>query len=78
MLRMPHSPDSLDLASSDFYLFPLVKEKFEYIHPADEHQFFECLQEILRGIDLEELNTVSQAWMDRVQKVSEGNGDYVG
>jgi hypothetical protein len=32
----------------------------------------------LRGIDLEELNIIFQAWVRRVQEVSEGNGDYVG
>jgi hypothetical protein len=44
------------------------------------------LQEILRGIDQEELNGVFQAWVWRAQKVSQGkpkqakasqgNGDY--
>jgi hypothetical protein len=29
----------------------------------------------LRGIDQEELNRVFQAWVQRVQEVSEGNGD---
>jgi hypothetical protein len=45
---------------------------------ADEDQFFESLQAIMRGIDRNELNTVFQAWIPRVQEVSEGNGDYVG
>jgi hypothetical protein len=60
ILRMPHHPYSPDLASSDFYLFPTVKEKLERIQLADEDQFFECLQEILRGLDQQELNTVFQ------------------
>jgi hypothetical protein len=45
---------------------------------ADEDQFFESLQAILMVIDQEELNKVFQAWVRRVQEVSEGNGDYVG
>jgi hypothetical protein len=40
-------------------------------------QVFECLQEILRSIDQEELNGVFQAWTWWVQEVSQGNGDYV-
>jgi hypothetical protein len=36
------------------------------------------MQAILSGIDLEELNKVFQAWVRRVQEVSEGNRDYVG
>jgi hypothetical protein len=43
ILRMPHSLYSPDLASSDFYLFPTVKEKLERIQLADKDQFFECL-----------------------------------
>jgi hypothetical protein len=58
-------------------LFPTVKEKLERIQLADEDQFLECLQEILRGLDQQELNTVFQAWVRRIQEVSEGNGGYV-
>jgi hypothetical protein len=58
---MPYPSYSPDLALDDFYLFPTVKEKLERIHVADEDQFFECLQEILRGVDQEELNGVFQA-----------------
>jgi hypothetical protein len=77
MLRMPQPPYSPDLAPSDFYLFLTVKEKLERTQMADEDQFFESLEAILRCIDQEELNTVFQAWVERVRKVSEGNGDYV-
>jgi hypothetical protein len=44
---------------------------------ADENQFFECLQEILRGLDQQGLNSVFQAWVRRVQEVSEGNGGSI-
>jgi hypothetical protein len=72
ILRMPHQPYSPDLAPSDFYLFLTVKQKLERIQLADEDQFFECLQGVLRGLDQQELNTIFQAWMRRVQEVSEG------
>jgi hypothetical protein len=68
---------SPDLAFSDFYLFATVKERLERIQLADEDQFFEALQEILNGLDHEELNAVFRDWVPRVQKVNEGNGDYV-
>jgi histone-lysine N-methyltransferase SETMAR len=77
MRRMPQPPYSPDLAPCDFYLFPTMKEKLERTQVADEDQFFESLEAILRGIDQEELNRVFQAWVERVRKVSEGNGDYV-
>jgi hypothetical protein len=41
-------PYSLDLALSDFYLFLTVEEKFKGTEVADEDQFFESLQTILR------------------------------
>jgi hypothetical protein len=53
-------------------LFSAVKEKVERIQVADKGQFFECLREILRGIDQEDLNGVFQAWMRRLQEVSQG------
>jgi hypothetical protein len=78
MRRMPQPPYSPDRVSSDFYLFPTVKEKLERTQVADEDQFFESLQAILRRIDREELDRVFQAWVQRVQEVNEGNGDYIG
>jgi hypothetical protein len=77
ILRMPYQSYSPDLAPSDFYLFPTVKGKLERIQLADKDQLFECLQEILRYLDQQELNTIFQAWVSRVQEVSEGNRDYV-
>jgi hypothetical protein len=75
---MPDQLYSSNLASSDLYLFSTVKEKLERIHLADEDQFVECPQEVLRGLDHQELNTLFQAWVRRVQEVSEDNGGYVG
>jgi hypothetical protein len=77
MCPMPRPPDSPDLVPSDLYLFPTMKENLERTQMADEEQFFESLRAISSGIDQEELNSVFQAWVQRVQKVSEGNGDYV-
>jgi hypothetical protein len=78
IVRMPQPSCSPDLASNDFYLFPAVKEELEQIQLDDENQYFESLQAILSGLDHEELNIVFQAWVLRVQEVSECNGSYVG
>jgi hypothetical protein len=51
---------------------------FEWSQVADEDQFFESRQAILTGIDQKELNRVFQAWVQRIEEVSEGNGGYVG
>jgi hypothetical protein len=68
---VPHDALTLspNLASSDFYLLPPVKEKLERIQVADEDQFFEPLHEIVRSIDQEEFKGIFQAWMGRVQEV---------
>jgi hypothetical protein len=65
------SPYSPDLALSDFSLFPTMKEELEQIQVADEDQFFESLQEILRNIDQKELHGVFQALVRRVQKANQ-------
>jgi hypothetical protein len=59
--RMPYQPYSPNLATSDLYLFSTVNEKLERIQVADEDEFFQCLQEVLRGLDQQELNRVFQA-----------------
>jgi hypothetical protein len=75
----PYSTPTLFVwfGSNYFYLFPTVKEKLERIRIADEDQFSESLQEILRDVDRQKLNCVFQAWVKQVQEVSSGNGDYV-
>jgi hypothetical protein len=73
---MPHQSYSSDLAIGDFCLFSTVKENFGQIQVADKDQFFEYLQDILSVIDQQELNGVFQAWVQRVQEASQGNGDY--
>jgi hypothetical protein len=75
---MPDQYYSPNLVTSDLYLLSTVKEKLEWIHLADEDQFFECLQRVLRGLDQQELNRVFQASVRRIQEISEGNGGYVG
>jgi hypothetical protein len=72
---MPQPSHSFDLVSSDFYLFPTVKEKLKRIQLADGDQFCECLPDILKDVDQQELNNTFQAWVRRVQEVSEGDRD---
>jgi hypothetical protein len=72
---MPHSRYLSNIASSGFYLFPIVKEKLERIQVADEDQFFERLQEIPRSLDQQDLNSFFHVWVPRVQEPSKGNRD---
>jgi hypothetical protein len=36
-----------------------------------------AIQEILRGVDRETLDAVSEEWITRLQKSIDGNGEYV-
>jgi hypothetical protein len=74
---MPHPLYWSNLPSSDFYLFPTVKEKLERIQVRQEDQSFECLQEIVRDINHDELNGVFRAWMQLIQEISQSIGDYL-
>jgi hypothetical protein len=51
------------MSPSDFYLFPTVKEILERIQLTEGDRFFERLQEIVRDIDQDDLNSGSQAWV---------------
>jgi hypothetical protein len=75
--QIPYQPDFPDLASSNFYLFFTIKETLERIGLGGEEEFFEGVQAISRDLDQQELNSLSQAWVRRVQKIIESNGDYV-
>jgi hypothetical protein len=77
MIDMSHSSYSPDLAPSDFYLFDTVKEKLEHEGITDEDQLFDMLMEILRSIRGKELIRVFETWLERVRRVSEGDGSYV-
>jgi hypothetical protein len=63
MRCIPHPPYLPDLTSSDFYLFATVKEKLEMIQLRQADQLFEGLQEILRGLNDNELNWIFQVWV---------------
>jgi hypothetical protein len=77
MADMPHHPYSPDLAPSDFYLFDTVKKKLKYEGITDEDQFSEVLVKILKAIPGEELVAVFETWLERVRRVSEGDGSYI-
>jgi hypothetical protein len=42
-----------------------------------EHPVYEAVDEILRGRSIEMIETVFVDWMNRLQRLSDGNGDYV-
>jgi hypothetical protein len=76
-VRLRHSLYSPDLAPSDFYLSPTVKEKLKDIEMVDEEDLFYRLQERLSDIPIRELRNVFNAWIKRLIDVSKGDGSYM-
>jgi hypothetical protein len=77
MIRLQHPPYSLDLAPSDFYLLPTIKEKLKDIQMVDEEDLFHRLQEILNNICHQQLDKVFGTWINRFMIVSRDDGAYI-
>jgi hypothetical protein len=77
MIRLQHPLSSLDLAPSDFYLFPTIKEKPKDIQMVDEEDLFYRLQQILNSISRKELDKVFDTWINRLMIGSRGDGAYI-
>jgi hypothetical protein len=77
MIRLQHPLYSLDLAPSDFYLFPTIKEKLKDIQMVGEEELFYRLQEILKSISRKELDKVFDTWINRLMIGRRGDGAYI-
>jgi hypothetical protein len=73
---MPHPPYSPDIAPSDFYLFGTVKERLRTCQGGSYEELQANVHEILLAIDPVELMATMRAWMARLQKVIDTNGEY--
>jgi hypothetical protein len=74
MIRVQHPPCSPDLAPSDCFLFPTIKEKLKDIHMVDEEDLFCRLQDILNSISGKELDQIFGTWINRFMIGRTGNG----
>jgi transposase len=64
----PHPPYSPDLAASEFLLFGYVKERLK------EWYFHHTRNDVTQLAKW--LTAVFEHWMERLERVSENNGDY--
>jgi hypothetical protein len=71
IIRVQHPPYSPDLASSDFCLFPTIKEKLKDIQKADEEDLFSRMQEMLNSISRKVLDKVFGTWINRLMIASQ-------
>jgi hypothetical protein len=77
MVRVQHLPYSPDIAPSDFYLFPTVKEKLQDAEMVDKENLFYRLPELLNGIPIHELRKVFTACIERLVDVSTSDGRHM-
>jgi hypothetical protein len=73
---MPHPPHSPDIAPSNFYLFGTVKQRLQTGHGHLFEELEENVDEILGSIPPAELTATMRAWMARLQRVIDNNGEY--
>jgi hypothetical protein len=66
MVQLQYPPYLPDLAPSDFYSFPTVKEELKDIKMVDEKDLFCWLQAVLIDIPLREFHKVFTAWIKRL------------
>jgi hypothetical protein len=67
-----HPPCSPDLAPSDFFLFPLVKKRFDRFEFDDHDGLIEAITEILATLQADRLQRVFQRCIDTVQIAAQG------
>jgi hypothetical protein len=72
---VPHVHYSLDLALSDFWLFGHVKSSFVGQIFDEPEQLLDAITEFLNEIQPPEVVSVFGHWVERVQWISENNGD---
>jgi hypothetical protein len=77
MIRLKHPPDSPELAPSDFYLFPTIKERLNDIQMIDEEDLFYRLRELLNEIPVRELRKVFDTWIKHLAAVTREDGNYI-
>jgi hypothetical protein len=65
------------LAPSDFFLFPLIKDRLDKFECDNPDGRFEAVSEILDSIQTDDLRRVFQRWIERVAVVAMGDGGYI-
>ena len=72
-----HPAFSPDLAPSDFYLFGKVKDELKGSEFECEEELFESIENILKRIPKEELESVMKEWENRLRACISCGGDYI-
>jgi histone-lysine N-methyltransferase SETMAR len=77
MKRAPHPAFSPDLAPSDFYLFGKIKTALMGAAFRSEQSLLDGVLGVVNAISREELESVFEAWLSRLDQCVQRDGDYV-
>jgi hypothetical protein len=78
--RFKRTPQPLyrpNIAPSDFFLFDWLKTQLERREYKGEDELYKAVDEILTDLSIKMTETVFVDWMNRPQRLIDGNGDYV-
>jgi hypothetical protein len=71
-----HPPDSPDITPSDFFLFGHIKYCLQGIAFPSSEELLVAIHEIVAAISRPTLEGVFRHWMERLEWVSQNNGEY--
>jgi hypothetical protein len=71
-----HTPNSPDLAPSDFFLFEHIKYCLQGIAFPLREELFGAIHEIVGAIPRPTLEDVFRHWMETFEQVFQNKGDY--
>jgi hypothetical protein len=74
--RTQQPPYIPDIAASDFFLFGWLKTQLERREYNGEDELYKVVDEILTGLSFEMIEMVFVDWMNRLQRLIDGNGNY--
>lgn len=77
LIRMEHPPYSPDLAPCDFWLFGFLKEKLKGSHFTSQDELKQSIWQILENISENEISSVYDEWIFRLNAVIEKEGNYL-
>jgi hypothetical protein len=78
MVRAPHSPDSPDLAVTDFFLFGCLSGMLRGRHFETGEELWAAIRDLLGTIEKVTLARVFLKWMEGLAKSIRTSGEYVG
>lgn len=76
LAQLEHPPYSPDISPSDFYLFGKLKNSMNGYVFENEHDLYDYITNYLKNINHDELMSVFDEWIHRLETIISSNGEY--